>query len=277
MIDRDTLIRKAKEAADAHDAEHLRFTDFTLWTGIRKWHVYKHFRGWRDLCRQAGLATDDRLRRLEDSELFMPLKEFILEHQHAPRFMEFSRYSPHSIYSYKRRWGTWPNVLAAFRSWIETEDPDFPFLSELPEKATQPRPPKPTYFERRKPDNKRPPRWPAAGQRQFGEVLNFRGLQHAPINEQGVIFLFGIVAHDLGYLVESINIGFPDCEAKRLVRRSDTRWERVRVEFEFQSRNFRDHGHAPDGCEVIICWEHNWPDCPVEVLELRSAITHLSG
>ncbi len=38
--------------------------------------------------------------------------------------------------------------------------------------------------------------------------------------------------------------------------------ERVRIEFEYQSRNFHTHGHPVDGCDVIVCWEHNWPDLP---------------
>jgi hypothetical protein len=38
--------------------------------------------------------------------------------------------------------------------------------------------------------------------------------------------------------------------------------------------NFRDHGHPLTGCDVIVCWLHNWPDCPahIEVLELSSFI-----
>ena len=49
----------------------------------------------------------------------------------------------------------------------------------------------------------------------YGASLNFRGLQHAPINEQGVVFLFGMVCHELGFVVESVRTGSPDCEAKR--------------------------------------------------------------
>jgi hypothetical protein len=26
---------------------------------------------------------------------------------------------------------------------------------------------------------------------------------------------------------------------------------------------------------VIVCWEHNWPECPVEVLELRAVLDEL--
>ena len=35
-----------------------------------------------------------------------------------------------------------------------------------------------------------------------------------------------------------------------------------------------DHGYRAD-CAVLVCWEHNWPDSPLEVLELRSAIETL--
>jgi hypothetical protein len=54
-------------------------------------------------------------------------------------------------------------------------------------------------------------------------------------------------------------------------------WQRVRVEFEFRSRTFRAHGHDPDQCDVIVCWQDNWPDCPIEVVELKSAIQRLAA
>ena len=28
------------------------------------------------------------------------------------------------------------------------------------------------------------------------------------------------------------------------------------------------HQHALDGCDLIMCWRHNWPECPV-VVELE--------
>jgi hypothetical protein len=84
-----------------------------------------------------------------------------------------------------------------------------------------------------------------------------------------------MVAGDIGYSVESVQAGFPDCEAKRQVARG--KWERVQIEFEFESRNFRDHGHPPEGCDIIVCWRHNWPDCPpnLEVVELSSVLKKL--
>jgi hypothetical protein len=102
-----------------------------------------------------------------------------------------------------------------------------------------------------------------------GDLINFRGLVYAPLNEQGVVFLFGKVAHDLNMYVEEIKPGFPDCIGRRFVGKG---WERVRIEFEFQSSSFKAHGHNADDCDMIICWEHDWDGCPIEVIELSSEI-----
>jgi hypothetical protein len=111
----------------------------------------------------------------------------------------------------------------------------------------------------------------------YGDPVDFRGLRHEPVNEQGVVFLFGMVAKELGYLVEAVQTGYPDCEAKRQI--GPGKWQRVRIEFEFESRNFRDHGHPVDGCDLIVCWRDNWTDRPlsIEVLELRNAIKTLAA
>jgi hypothetical protein len=97
-------------------------------------------------------------------------------------------------------------------------------------------------------------------------------LRHEPTNEQGVVVLFGMLAKDLGYVVENIQKGFPDCEAKRQV--GPDKWQNVRIEFEFESKNFRQHGHPPKGCDVIVCWRHNWPACPrhLEIVELSTVV-----
>jgi len=115
---------------------------------------------------------------------------------------------------------------------------------------------------------------PTSRRNVYGDFINFRGLQHAPLNEQGVVFLFGMICQELRYVVEIVKPGFPDCEAKREVRPG--MWERVRIEFELRSHTFQSHGHDPDECDVIVCWEDNWPNCPIEVLELKSALQRLS-
>lgn len=52
----------------------------------------------------------------------------------------------------------------------------------------------------------------------YGNPIDFRGLRHEPVNEQGVVFLFGMVAKELGYMVEVVQTGYPDCEAKRQLK-----------------------------------------------------------
>jgi hypothetical protein len=103
----------------------------------------------------------------------------------------------------------------------------------------------------------------------YGAPLLLPGLAHEPVNEAGVVYVFGMVAHRLGFVVERMQSSFPDCEAMREVQPG--RWQRVRIEFEFESRNFVKHGHSKAECDLIVCWIHNWPECPgnLEVIELR--------
>jgi hypothetical protein len=103
--------------------------------------------------------------------------------------------------------------------------------------------------------------------RRYGPVIDFRGLRHAPINEQGVVFLFGMLAAELGFIVESIQDGFPHCDAK--LRRQDGTFEGVRIEFEFRSSEFQRHDHDPAGCDFIVCWKHDRPECPRPLLVIK--------
>ena len=64
------------------------------------------------------------------------------------------------------------------------------------------------------------------------------------------------------------------------MRRDNGRgWEELAVEFEWDSRSFKDHGHDPAKCDMIVCWRHNWLDCPaeIEVIRLSEEIKRLSS
>jgi hypothetical protein len=84
-----------------------------------------------------------------------------------------------------------------------------------------------------------------------------------------------MVARELGFLVEAVGTGFPDCAGKRRVKGG--RYVQVDIEFEFRSNHFREHGHDPHKCDLVVCWLNDWVDCPVEVLELKSAIKQLDA
>ncbi len=136
-------------------------------------------------------------------------------------------------------------------------------LSQIEDRGSAPQPSAPEK------GTKRPKR------RMFGAPLNFRELRHVPINEQGVVYLFGMVARELGFLVEGVATEFPDCDAKRITKSG--LYETVKIEFEYKAGNFRLHGHDPARCDLVVCWENDWPTCPVEVLELRSEIQKLGS
>jgi hypothetical protein len=106
-----------------------------------------------------------------------------------------------------------------------------------------------------------------------GDVIAYRGMVFAPTNEVGVVMLFAAAALELGFAVEAVKAGFPDCYAWRRVGQG--RWRRVRIEFEYASANFRIHEHDPRGCDLIVCWEHNWHKCSVEVFDLKREIARL--
>jgi hypothetical protein len=107
--------------------------------------------------------------------------------------------------------------------------------------------------------------------RMYGAPMFPGPLAYAPVNEMGVVFLFGWMAPQLGYVVHRLQPEFPDCEAMRQV--GEDRCQLVKAEFEYESRNFLKHMHDVKGCDLIICWRHNWPECPLEVLELRKVLS----
>jgi Homing endonuclease associated repeat len=270
---RESLVEDLRRVARQLGKKSVSRTEFIRDTGISEWHVLKHFDSWNDFVVAAGLQPTD-VSRIANADLLEAMRQAFVDEGGVPTRTRFRKACRYSDYVFAKRWGTWPNVLLAFRDWVTQEHPDFPFMDQLPSAVAASAPPS-DFSSAATAADVIP--WVSSGGRQYGAVLNFRGLQHAPINEQGVVFLFGMVALELGFIVESVATGFPDCEAKRQVSRRGDRWERVRIEFEYQSRNFHDHGHDPAQCDLVVCWEDNWAGCPIEVLELRAAVAALEA
>ena len=106
-------------------------------------------------------------------------------------------------------------------------------------------------------------------------MMTVSPLVYAPTNEAGVMVLFGAVAREQGFAITRVQQAFPDCEAMREVE--PEKWQPQKLEFEYESRNFLLHLHPVDGCDGIVCWKHNWPECPLEVLELSTMTWHRPG
>jgi hypothetical protein len=111
------------------------------------------------------------------------------------------------------------------------------------------------------------------------EPIDFRGLRFAPASRQGVVYLFGMISDEMGFIIESFIAEFPDCEGKRCVDQENNQWEPVRIQFEYKSSDFKTRinakGYNESHCDLIVCWNHNWEDSPTEVLELRSILQYL--
>ena len=229
--------------------------EFRRRTGLKARLYRREFRSYADLARAAGFEPPESW-RLSDEHLLRAMRDTFVAARGILRPYPFAQRSRRSSVIYVRRWGSWDGALAALRDWLLRHDAGFPYLGELRGLGPAPR--------------SRPA---AAERRRYGEPIRFRALEHAPVNEAGVIFLFALMAADLGFIVEALGPGFPDAEAKR--RMAGGEWRRVRLEFEFRSRSFRKHRHDPAQCDLIVCWEHDWPQCPVEVLELKSALRSL--
>ena len=111
---------------------------------------------------------------------------------------------------------------------------------------------------------------------QVGERINLPILNYAPLNEKGVILLFGYYMQKLGIShVEEIKAGFPDVIAIRSV--GNGKYQRIRIAFEFKSSFFTKKGHYINECDLIICWKHDWKNCPIEVIELSKVLFDLEA
>jgi hypothetical protein len=274
----DSLAAMARSAGRAPSRRR-----FLAETGTSQYAVLQYFTSWNAAVKAAGLEPDSRRVRRGDGELLADWGEVVRRNGKIPTCYAYHQLGKVRARTMENRFGSWLQVPEAFRKFAKGKREWADVVALLP--ARKRKPVRGIRFH-----GKGQPHGRSAatsrrckfryrrlrGRPTYGQPMDFRGLRHEPVNEQGVVLLFGMVAKELGYVVEALQCGFPDCEAKRRI--APQRWQRVHLEFEFESRNFRDHGHSVTGCDVIVCWRHNWPNHPpqLEILELSSLIKSLS-
>jgi len=245
--------------------------------------IMRQFGSWNEAVRAAGLEPCRLYVRPGNNELLKDWAEVVRKKGGLPSrsvYLVTGKYYPRTI---EKRFGGWVAVPEAFRHFAKGKPVWADVVALLGDSGHENPLTGWTNLQGSRVVAKRRdwPRGRVHGMLQdrpvYGSPIDFRGVRHEPVNEQGVLLLFGMLARELGYSVESAQKGFPDCEAKRQI--TANRWQRVRIEFEFESKNFREHGHAVNGCDVIVCWRHNWEDCPrnIEVVELSSVIESLAS
>lgn len=110
-----------------------------------------------------------------------------------------------------------------------------------------------------------------------GEVINFEGLIFGPVNEQGVIFLFSKLQKELGFVIESIQTGFPDARGRIKTNKG---LKEVWIEFEYRASSYLVHDHPlePGACDFIVCWEDDWKKPPehIQIIELKTELEKIT-
>jgi hypothetical protein len=271
---RETLVEAVQNAAQKHDGG-LSMRQFVHATGIRNSLIYRFFPfgGWSELRKLAGLARHPQDHEpLTDEQLLQEFHRVASALGRLPTWNQFRALAGVAPESVSRRFGGRCGTHERYRDWLQQNHPGSPLLDLVPIEAQPGLAPMSTRGTIAFAGSQRAKGTGVV----FGAPIHFRGLRHAPINEQGVVYLFGMVSSELGLIVEAIQSVYPDCEAKRCVDSKLNRWKRVGIEFEFKSSSFREHGHDPAGCDLIVCWEHDWPQCPLEVIPLRSVIERLN-
>jgi len=259
---KESMIQELQRVAKVLNKDTITQNDLKKFGHIGVRAIGNKFGSWNNALVAAGLKIS-REYNVDDKYLFENLKKIWDQKGNPPTYRDLKKYhSPYSTKRYELRFGSFTNALNEFITWNDTKETkqtqsDLSLIQNqesliLPEKNSHPKKPLKKI--------------------EYGEPINFRGLRHAPINEQGVVYLFGMISKDLGFIIEAIRTDFPDCEGKREISGKKGRWEPVKIEFEFKSSNFREHGHDPELCDIIVCWEDDWRDCPLEVISLKKII-----
>ncbi len=241
------------------------------------WHDMKRIFGtYTDTLKECGLTRIASGMKVETKDLLLDWARVARAQKRIPKLSEYERDGLYSEVPFRKRFGSWSNLPKTVRQYAlenglieEWKDVIEIINSRIKDKIE--------IIDSRTKGKKDdqpgvwgPPKMKVLPDRPvYGRLLRPSPLVCAPVNEAGVIFLFGALAEQMGFQMLRIQAGFPDGEALRTM--AENRLQRVKIEFEFESRNFLYHGHDAAQCDLIVCWEDNWPEAPVEVIELKRA------
>ena len=230
-------------------------------------------RGLEKACEEFGLKISPSSGRNKELSLEHLAEEFLeavldFSPPKIPSLIELCNRGSHAENSYSGKWDGYPKFKeVAITHLLKTSGTIGPTVTELLRGE----------LERLK-EKQSTAIQPDIRPHEHGRVLGFRAFAHVPTYEQDVVAMFAVIADDLGFEILSNRVQFPDCKANRKVEGSTrNRYKECLIEFELRSSDFKVHKHPVNGCDLIVCWEHDWIDCSLEVLELKSEIRKLSG
>lgn len=243
--------------------------------------LLKHFHSYTLALRAAGLEPYGGGHQIAIPELLKDWAATARRMGKLPTMLEYENHEAarYSSGPYHKRFGKWGDVPQAFLRYAKVEhcEAEWADVLELIEQQKIK-----NELERAANPERQAKRGSTGvrfleGRPVYGPPVAPYGMAHEPGNEASVLFLFGAVAPKLGMVISHVQTEFPDCEAFREVEPG--KWQRWRIEVEYRSRNFLVHGHDPAGCDMIVCWVHDWAGCPeeIEVVELKTQIAKIAG
>jgi hypothetical protein len=234
--------------------------------------IYKHFGTLYKALETAGLRPSGSGFRQQESTVLLDWAGVARKLGKIPTVHEYESAGRFSDMPFHSRYGNWVTVPEAFRRFARKQKVEGKWKDVL--RMITSRTEKSSKVKVRSPHQRSRKQDIFQDRPVYGPLIHLREMVHEPLNEMGVVFAFGMLAKRLGFSVLRFQQGFPDCEALREVVCGQM--QRLRIEFEFESRNFLRHGHNVDGCDMIVCWKHNWKECPLEVVELRKEIAKIA-
>lgn len=296
MYTKERILEEIKRVAEELGVKSLKQKDFEINSTIPISTVKYYLGSWNQALKDADLKLtneeepSEKGSKISDDQVLLDLVRIYEETGEVPTTALIDNLGKYSEKIYKKKWGNLSDAFALAKKrfperFQTSKKKDFRVSLEDIEESLE-------YYDTSKQtvnikekgmDDKKikfipqtiKPKGTSEKQKFFGEPIDFRGLRFAPINKQGVVYLFGLVSSELGFLIDSFRPEFPDCEGKRCLDIEDNRWEYVRIQFEYNSSDFQEFQARQNECDIVICWKHDWDSCPLEVLELSSVIAYL--
>ena len=249
-------------------------TELRIHTGALERHVRKYFLTYKRALTECGMVREGSGYMVPPEALFKDWAELVRKMGKIPNINEYDMYSQYSHRPLVRRFGNWRQAQAGLLTMVEENDWEVEWKDVVDVLRTHLKESGMPVRTCRRRNATASELGIFTDRPMYGPPVVPVPLAHGPVNEAGVVFLFGMLAAQLGFVVTRIQTEFPDCEAMWEVQ-PDV-WQRVRVEFEYESRNFVRHMHNAEECDVIVCWLHNWAECPLKVVELRKQIAKIA-
>lgn len=268
-VSRDEILAAIRECAQK--LKHSpSYRELNQTVPVSQRNIKKHFGSYTKAVRACGMEHTQGKQPVRLETLFREWAGVARKLGKIPTITEYEAHSRHSLRPLATRFKGWRRVPQGMLAYVESEGLEGEWgdvlgmvkahCAEVIAPEISPK----TAFDAT---------WRGkllADRPTYGPPMMNAGLAYGPANEMGVVYLFGMVSWLLGFVVMRLQSEFPDCEAMRKV--DDQRWQKVQIEFEYESRNFLRHFHPVEGCDLIVCWIDNWPECPLEVIELSKVM-----